>query len=70
MLHALVDLWNYDIDQKLGVEQARGPNKMRVSLPYRASVFAPLNLLLQWHDVWLMQIPIRKDHDGTGLINA
>ena len=43
MLHALVDLWNDDIDQKLGVEQARGPNKMRVSLPFGASVFAPLN---------------------------
>ena len=70
MLHALVDLWNDDIDQKLGVEQSMDPNKMRVSLPFGASVFAPLNLLLEWHGVWPMQIPIRKDHDGTGLINA
>lgn len=30
MLHALVDLWNDDIDQKLGVEQSMDPNKMHV----------------------------------------
>ena len=52
MLHALMDLWNDDIDQRLGVDVC-------LTSIYKASVFAPLNLLLECHDVWPMQ-------DGNG----